>query len=331
MKNFKLIVILLVAILVGQMLFAAKGQELKEDRPAFRNAMKNGGDINAMREALDNAGGNMDLGYCVQLVLCRFGGFDEALVLDALKMLVEYNEKTNRAEYALNNTSKFGQKLAQKYADKLGTGMNINEELAKAAQTSIPLFSLNAGGGALLYKHAQEGKLTQALLQIPMYGTKVMVDMFKYMYSASLGGTNAPISIAINEDIDPPHSDEILKYMIDNGGWQNWYNFIALVLKNRYDLAKLCLDKGFDINSGVPTISFPLYITDNNGKTALWNAKKDKINNLTSLIGMARIGNLDSVKFLVENGATVSNDALAIAQKYKNKDIVDYLKSKGAK
>jgi len=283
-KKIKLVIILLIISLMGQTLFGApKKEKIPTKQQAFINAMKNNS-IDEMRDALESTvfKGKVNLSYCLVLVLTRFGGFNENLVLDALRILAEYDEKTSKSK-------------------------------------SVTIFykDITVGGRddyVLLYEHAQDSKYTIALRMIPVYGQVIDEKVGKYKKYAGIAGVSAPLAVAMHIDISPPHSNEILKYMIENGGWNSWRNFVFLIEHRKYDLAKLCLDKGFDINRLNYVSTFTL--KDFYGFTLL--ASDGRPISMTPVDCMIYIDNLDGVKFLVENGATVSSDAMEIAKRYRD-------------
>jgi len=135
------------------------------------------------------------------------------------------------------------------------------------------------------------------------------------------------IAFAFSKKIKIPHSDNIIKYMIENEGWDNWYNFVFLIIQKRYDLAKLCLNKGFDINK-----RSSVYV----------EVDSDLIyfSNVTPVFVLVARNDLDGVKFLIGNGADVNktvkvdkyttSSPLALAESNYDTKMVNYLKGLGA-
>jgi len=133
------------------------------------------------------------------------------------------------------------------------------------------------------------------------------------------------IDLALNEKIEPQHSDKIIRYLVENGGWNNWGNFVSLLINNKFDLAKLCLQKGFSIDQ---QSDLTTYIVS---EKKYWD-----YNNVTPLFVMARYGNLDAVKFLIENKANMNKTVkkgyltlspLGLAEEHSKTNVVDYLVS----
>jgi len=157
-------------------------------------------------------------------------------------------------------------------------------------------------------------------LQEVYYTTERLDSVFSNAYTS-------PIMFAFSKRIKIPHSDNIIKYMIENEGWDNWYTFVFLIIQKRYDLAKLCLNKGFNINL-------------RNVVTVKVDSDFISFKNVTPLFVLVARDDLDGIKFLIGNGASVNrtvdvdeytiSSPLALAESNGDTKIINYLKGLGA-
>lgn len=140
--------------------------------------------------------------------------------------------------------------------------------------------------------------------------------------------------------------DEVKKW-IRAGANVNYIEFISYYTPllnatciGNYEISKLLIEKGADVNHANKVGGTPLSISADNGdhkivKLLLENGASSTINNKdilhnSPLTKAIRKGSLETVKLLVEHGADIT-DSVLISFLYKQNEIANYLIEKGAK
>ena len=127
------------------------------------------------------------------------------------------------------------------------------------------------------------GEVIQAILNREYeLDDNMVVDMLKLLNEKSYMGY---INYALEQK--PPRSDNVIKYMIENGYDHNIATsvFDFLLKAKKFDLAKLFLTKGFDIN-----------------KKDTFYINNSFFNNITPLFAMNIRNDSEGIKFIMENG-----------------------------
>ena len=126
-----------------------------------------------------------------------------------------------------------------------------------------------------------------------------------------------PNSFDLYTAINRNQSDAIIQFLLKNGAAANGEILLLAMEKQKYDLAKQCIETGIDVN-----YQYPL--------------SKNYADGMTPLLYASKWNNLELVKLLLEHGANINarandgNTALTMAQTNGNSQMYDYLKEHGA-